>query len=75
MGRWTVVPVCTTMPVVRESGLRRAVGSTERARAAVASLGPRRTKNREVTDRGSLVTALIYIGHRGEILEVGNTVT
>jgi len=26
-------------------------------------------------DRGSLVTALIYIGHRGEILEVGNTVT
>ena len=26
-------------------------------------------------DRGSLVTALIYIGHRGEILEVANTVT
>ena len=40
MGRWTVVPVFTTVPVVRESGLRRSVGSTERARAAVASLGP-----------------------------------
>jgi len=28
-----------------------------------------------IRDRGSLVTALIYIGHRGEILEVGNSVT
>ena len=39
---------------------------------------PDRTRSkfdRPVRDRGSLVTALIYIGHRGEILEVGNTVT
>ena len=33
------------------------------------------SKVKSIMDRGSLVTALIYIGHRAEILEGGNTVT
>ena len=33
------------------------------------------SKVKSIMDRGSLVTALIYIGHRAEILEVLNTVT
>ncbi len=46
---------------------------TDERRAEICDLGLGAC--RLIMDRGSLVTALIYIGHRGEILEVGNTVT